>query len=138
MKKVRGYMFSREFMGERVPQHIQNQVIRNYCAENNYQYLLSSVEYAIPNCQLILNQVINEKGINGIGLYSIFQLPENNEKRYLFLKKVISKKLFVCFCSENFILNKYLDIERVNNIWLIKKKINDNKDVIRFVLNKLN
>ena len=38
-------MSSRDFMGERVPQHVQNLVIRNYCNQNNYQYLLSAVEY---------------------------------------------------------------------------------------------
>ena len=68
MKKVRGYMFSRKFMGERVPQHIQNQVIRNYCIDNNYYYLLSAVEYAISGSQLILNQLLNElDNIDGLG-----------------------------------------------------------------------
>ena len=31
MKKLRGYIFSRAFMGERVPQSIQNLVIREFC-----------------------------------------------------------------------------------------------------------
>jgi len=124
MKKIRGYMFSRDFMGERVPQHIQNQVIRNYCNDNNYEYLLSAVEYAMIDSQLILNQLLDQsKNIDGIGFYSLFQLPEDDQKRQKFLKKVIEKKKFICFCSENFILKKYLDIERINIIWLIKKKM---------------
>ena len=36
-KKVRGYIFSRSFMGERVPQHVQNIVIRDYCEKNNLE-----------------------------------------------------------------------------------------------------
>ena len=31
MLNVRGYIFSRSFFGERVPQHIQNIVIRDFC-----------------------------------------------------------------------------------------------------------
>ena len=31
MKKFRGYIFSRAFQGERVPQHVQNIVIRDFC-----------------------------------------------------------------------------------------------------------
>ena len=38
-KKLRGYIFSRTFMGERVPQHVQNIVIRDYCVKNKYDYL---------------------------------------------------------------------------------------------------
>ena len=53
MIKVRGYMSSREFMGERVPQHVQNLVIRNYCNQNKYQYLLSAVEYAMDGSYFI-------------------------------------------------------------------------------------
>ena len=49
MKKLRGYIFSRQFMGERVPQHVQNIVIRNYCEKNRYFFLLSSVEYKMEN-----------------------------------------------------------------------------------------
>ena len=54
LKKVRGYIFSRSFMGERVPQHVQNIVIRDYCNKNNLFYLLSSTEYSVKNSHLIL------------------------------------------------------------------------------------
>ena len=71
-------MFSRLFMGERVPQHIQNQVIRTYCIQNNFEYLLSAVEYSMRNSTLMLNQIFNEtKNLDGIGFYSLFQLPES-------------------------------------------------------------
>ena len=53
MKKLRGYIFSRAFMGERVPQSIQNLVIREFCKKNNYSYLLSAAEYAMNDCSLL-------------------------------------------------------------------------------------
>ena len=59
-KKLRGYIFSRSFMNERAPQHVQNIVIRDYCEKNNFLYLLSSVEYAMKNCHLMLQQTLNE------------------------------------------------------------------------------
>lgn len=60
MKKVRGYVFSRPFMGERVPQHVQNLVIRDYCERNRLLYLLSTAEYAMEGCHLILEHLLAE------------------------------------------------------------------------------
>ena len=75
MKKVRGYNFSRSFMGERVPQHVQNLVIRDYCQKQGLQYLLSATEYAMANSHLILQQVLNElPNLDGIVFYSLFLL----------------------------------------------------------------
>ncbi|MBK69526.1 MAG: sporadic carbohydrate cluster protein, LIC12192 family [Legionellales bacterium] len=125
MKKIRGYMFSRLFMGERVPQHIQNQVIRTYCIQNNFEYLLSAVEYSMRNSTLMLNQIFNEtKNLDGIGFYSLFQLPESDIERNKFLKKILKKKKFVFFAVENIILSSSKDVERIENIWLIKKILN--------------
>ncbi len=118
-------MFSRSFMGERVPQHIQNQVIRNYCLQNNYHYLLSAVEYSMENSILILNQIFNEtKNLDGIGFYSLFQLPEIDSERSKFLRKILKKKKFAFFAVENIILSSFRDIERIENIWFIKKILN--------------
>ena len=47
MKNLKGYIFSRKFYDERVPQHIQNLVLRNYCQVNKLHYLLSATEYAM-------------------------------------------------------------------------------------------
>jgi len=126
MKKIRGYMFSRFFMGERVPQHIQNQVIRNYCKQNKFEYLLSAVEYSMRNSTLMLNQIFNEtKNLDGIGFYSLFQLPEYDIERNKFLKKILKKKKFAFFAVENIILSSLKDVERIENIWLIKKILNN-------------
>ena len=73
MNGVRGYIFSRPFLGERVPQHVQNLVIRDYCNKQGLQYLLSATEYAIANSHLILQQVLDElPRLKGIVFYSLF------------------------------------------------------------------
>ena len=56
----RGYISSRPSANGRVPQHVQNLVIRDYCATNNLNFLLSAVEYAMPNSFIMLEQVIKE------------------------------------------------------------------------------
>ena len=95
MKKLRGYIFSRPFAGERVPQHIQNLVIREYCKRNNYLYLLSAAEYAMENCSSVLKSIVNNaKEINGIISYSMFQLPADEQIRVSILRKMIRKKIF--------------------------------------------
>ena len=57
-KGFRGYIFSRPFMEERVPQHVQNIVIRDYCSKKGIHYLLSATEYAMDNSSLILNHTL--------------------------------------------------------------------------------
>ena len=80
--KLKGYIFSRPFFEERVPQHVQNIVIRDYCKNNNLFYLLSTTEYTLEDCHLMIEQLLKElKKIDGIVAYSLFQLPNENSKR---------------------------------------------------------
>ena len=89
MKKVRGYNFSRDFMGERVPQHVQNIVIRDFCQKRNLNFLLSASEYSMPNSFHILKDLTNNmSGLYGIVAYSLFQMPYNDDER----KKI-------CYCK---------------------------------------
>ena len=85
---------------------------------------MSVVEYSIVNSSLILNQLFNEtKNIDGIGFYSLFQLPESDKKRQKFLSKIIKKKKFIFFAVENIIIFSKAGIERIESIWLIKKTL---------------
>ncbi len=93
MKNVRGYNFSRSFMGERVPQHVQNIVIKDFCTKNNLNFLLSATEYSMKNSSYILSELITDlDNLHGIVAYSVFQLPEENKKRKEYLKKILNKK----------------------------------------------
>ena len=124
MKKVRGYNFSREFMGERVPQHIQNIVIRQYCQNMGLHYMLSSTEYSMNNSSLIFDQILEEiKDLHGVVAYSIFQLPENNLKRNNIFLKFIKNKKILYFANEGFKISNQKDAYRVEMIWLIKKNL---------------
>lgn len=122
MKKLRGYIFSRVFFEERVPQNVQNLVIRDYCNKASYQYLLSSVEYAMSGSNLMLNSISKDiKNIEGIVFYSYFQLPEIYSVRKKLYKNIFSKKKSLHFALENTKISSILEANDIDEILTIKK-----------------
>jgi len=118
MNLVRGYIFSRPFMGERVPQHIQNQVIRDYCKRNQLEFLLSSTEYAMADCHLMLEQVLeNLDSISGIVAYSLFQLPKDQMRREAIYDKFIFNKKSLHFAVEGIKAHSKKDFTRIEMFW---------------------
>ncbi len=124
MENIRGYIFSRPFMGERVPQSVQSLLIRDYCNKNNLNFNLHAVEYTMPNCFLIFESCLKElERFDGIVMYSLFQLPEDDIKRKKYLDSVIIKNKKLHFAIENIILNDESKIEKIEEIWIIKKAL---------------
>ena len=122
MNGVRGYIFSRPFLGERVPQHVQNLVIRDYCNKQGLQYLLSATEYAIANSHLILQQVLDElPRLEGIVFYSLFLLPENKVERNRVIQLIIEKRKTIYFAVEGLRISNKSEYERIETIWQVKQ-----------------
>lgn len=127
--KLKGYIFSRSFFGERVPQHIQNLVLRDYCKKNNYKFLLSGTEYKLEKSTFILNEILsNYSQYDGIIFYSIFQLPEEKKERENFYNFILKKKKSAHFVLENLKIETFEDLIFVEKI--IKIKIAYKKSVI--------
>jgi len=123
-KGFRGYIFSRPFMEERVPQHVQNIVIRDYCSKKSIQYLLSATEYAMENSSLILRQLINDlPSIEGIVAYSIFQMPEDDSERQSIFNSILAYKKEIHFAVEGLSLKDNESYSNIENIWQVKKTI---------------
>jgi sporadic carbohydrate cluster protein (TIGR04323 family) len=123
-KGFRGYIFSRPFMEERVPQHVQNIVIRDYCSKKNIQYLLSSTEYAMENCALMLRQLVKDlPSIDGIVAYSIFQMPEDDDERQSIFNSVLSLKKEIHFAVEGLYIFDNETYNHIENIWKVKKTL---------------
>jgi sporadic carbohydrate cluster protein (TIGR04323 family) len=124
MKNVRGYNFSRSFMGERVPQHVQNIVIKDFCTKNNLNFLLSATEYSMKNSSYILSELITDlDNLHGIVAYSVFQLPEDNKKRKEYLKKILNKKKKIYFACENLKVTNNIEMKEIDTIWNIRKNM---------------
>ena len=111
-------------MGERVPQHVQNLVIRDYCERNQLQFLLSATEYAMPDCHLILEQVLDElPAIEGIAAYSLFQLPQEAALRQHVYQKILQQEKILHFAVEGFNARTLSDCERVETLWRVRQTL---------------
>jgi len=124
MKRVRGYIFSRPFMGERVPQHVQNLVIRDYCERTHLHFLLSATEYVMTDCYLMLQEILDQiTNLHGIVAYSLFQLPENIYIREKIYQEIISKKRYLYFAVEGMSAHTVRDFERIETIWRVRQTL---------------
>ena len=122
MSGVRGYIFSRPFMGERVPQHVQNIVIRDYCKKKGIQYLLSATEYAMAGSHLILQQIMDElPQLEGIVFYSLFLLPEQKKERDRVCKVILENKKTIFFAVEGLLMSNKIEHERIETLWQVQK-----------------
>ena len=118
MRGFQGYVTSRPFQGQRVPQHVQNLVIRDYCQGRELIYLLSGTEYAIPGSSLMLQQLLDGlEQLDGIILYSLFQLPENKSSRQTIYQQVLAQKKSLHFALETLVLQEERDCQRIEDIW---------------------
>jgi sporadic carbohydrate cluster protein (TIGR04323 family) len=125
----RGYISSRPIQGGRVPQHVQNLVIRDYCASNNIHFLLSATEYAMPNCYIMLEQVLKEAVKNqGLVLYSLFQLPQDNATRNRIYNAVLENKIEMHVALEGLVIKDKDSAQRVEDIRLVHQTLNNGND----------
>ena len=123
-KRLRGYIFSRPFMEERVPQHVQNIIIRDYCSKKDIQYLLSATEYAMKNSTLMLRQLIRDlPSSDGIVAYSIFQMPEDDDERLSIFDSVLALKKEIHFAVEGLCLYDNQSRDHIENMWQVKKTL---------------
>ena len=108
-------------MSERVPQHVQNLVIRDYCKKHDLHYLLSATEYAMPHSHLILQQVLDELSqLDGIVFYSLFLLPEEIQERNRVTQIILNNNKTIYFAVEGLLMSNKEEQERIETIWQVK------------------
>jgi sporadic carbohydrate cluster protein (TIGR04323 family) len=123
-KGYRGYITSRPFIGNRVPQHVQNIVIRDYCQRRGFRYLLSATEYAMPGCHMMLTEVLDElPSLDGIVAYSLFLLPDRREERHAAYRRVIEAGASLHGAVENFAIANWDDVARFEDIWALQSLV---------------
>jgi sporadic carbohydrate cluster protein (TIGR04323 family) len=130
MIKIKGYIFSRPFNGERAPQHIQNLVIRDFCIQKKVDLILSSVEYAMNNSWMILKQIIkNLDKFDGIIFYSIYQLPDEESSRIFLYKNLLQKNKKIFFALEKKVIFLKDEFENLEITIKIIKTLNKDEKV---------
>ena len=117
----RGYISARMEMGRSTPQHIQQLVIRDYCAKKNIRFLLSATEYCMEGCTLILDAVLAELDtLEGIVMYSLFQMPTAKTKRETLYNALFSKGCSLHCAAENITIANWDDAQRMEDVWLVR------------------
>ena len=120
----RGYIGSRPFMGENVTQQVQNIVIVNYAEREDLRYLLSATEYAMPDCMMMLEQVLEElPHLEGAICYSLFMLPRQAERRQRVYRSVIVAGAEMHFALEHMVLRQDSDIPGIEALWLMRRAL---------------
>ena len=120
---ARGNIASSQFRRNRVPQHIQNQVVRLYCTENNLQYVLSRAEYAISADNMCQIWAALHEGYPHIVAYSIMQLPLDKKQRKEIIIYAINKDIKLHFACEKLIIEDYQSYEEIDCILRIQDAI---------------
>jgi len=122
MLKLRGYVSSGRIGGQIIPQRVQNLVIRSYCADAGYEYLLSATEYNYPGSFMVMSDVLSELGrIDGVAFYSIDQLPSSQMERYKIYKKFLNNKKELHFCVESWCIDTEVGVQLLEDILEIRR-----------------
>lgn len=114
-KKLVGYVTNSNFNEKIIPIPFQNILLRNYCKDNNFTYVLPYNETVFKNSYSQLITLINKLDKDSaIISCSIFMLPENESHVKKVLKLLKYKKTYIYFLYENIFLNSNLDSKKIN------------------------
>lgn len=130
-----GYITSRSYLEERTPQHIQNKVIRDFCAEKNFFFNLSATEHRINGCFKVFEGVVGDlkKDLyDGIVSYSLFQLPEDDIVRKDLVFQVLKKKKRIFCVVENLKITSMEEFYHADIMFRLKKISNINNPDFKF------
>ena len=117
----RGYIGSRPYDGNRMPQHVQNLVVRDYCAKHGYEFLLSATEYAMPACYMMLEEVVGEAPVlEGVVLYSLFMLPERAARRRDVCRRILAAGASLHGAVENLAIRSEADLAHMEDVWRVR------------------
>ena len=120
----RGYIGTRPIMGDRVPQRVQNLVIRDYCQRKGLEFLLSAVEYTMPGCYMMLEHALRElSNLEGLVMYSLFMLPEDAAYRRDVYRRVLDAGGTLHAALEGLVVADDTGIARVEDIWVVQQTL---------------
>lgn len=122
--RFRGYISSRPIAGDRVPQAVQNLVVRDFARRKGLDFMLSATEYAMPHCHMMLEQVIDDMaGCGGAILYSLNQLPEEGRRRQTLLERALTSGGTLYAALEDLRLADRGDLARWEDITLVRQAL---------------
>ena len=118
----RGYIASRPVRGDRIPQHVQNLVIRDYAQRGGLTYKLSEAEYAMPGCYMMLESVLEELAtLEGVIYYSLFMLPQRTEYRDDIIRRILGHGAQLHGAVENMAIRNWQDAQMIEDIFQVQQ-----------------
>lgn len=120
-KGWRGYIFSRAIGGQIIPHRVQNLVIRDYCQKKGLLFLLSAVEYAMPDCFMILESLLEEcQQLEGLILYSTHMLPPDPLRHQLY-QHLLERGCGLRFALEDLEITQARDVAQIEDLIMCRK-----------------
>lgn len=116
----RGYVASRPILGQRTAQKVQNMVIRDHCRRHGLHYLLGAVEYTMPGCTMMLEDVLDElPRIEGVVAFSLFMLPDDPARRARIWDRVLGCGARFHAALEEITVDSAADVVRAEDLYLV-------------------
>jgi sporadic carbohydrate cluster protein (TIGR04323 family) len=120
----RGYIGSRPVRGTAFPQRVQNLVVRDYAARHGLPYRLSLVEYAMPNCYMMLRSLMAEvPRLDGVIFFSAFMLPETATARHEIYERIFATGATLHAALENRALKSTRDVAALEATLLVAQAL---------------
>ena len=114
--EARGYIASGPFRGIRVPQHIQNQIVKTYAEKRGYSFVLSRAEYSFKKEAYSQLRSALRDGYEIVVLFSLWLLPRDAGLRRELIREALGKGLELHFaCEEEFIVTPK-DASRIDGV----------------------
>jgi len=129
-KRLKGYVFTREFGSMRVPVPMQSLFLRDYCSRNNDIYVLHSGENIFPDSFIVLNAITkNITQFDGLVMTSLFMLPNDAGMRLRIFKEFIDNGKSMHFILENIILASSKDVKSIEELIQIRYSLKFTPDI---------
>ena len=107
--------------------------MRNYCSQNNADFILPSNEPYFEKSFIVLNSIVsNIKDYDGIVFVSLMMLPPSEEKRREIFSKCLLLKKRLIFVIENLSVTCSADVEALENIYKLASLCSQNDDALEY------
>lgn len=101
-KKLIGYVTVRKFAGYALPVPVQNKLLRYYCLEKGFKYVLPLCELYLTANYMNLYATLERAPFKGeIGMASVYMLPSDSEKFFNLNSIINEKKIKLHFIFED-------------------------------------
>ena len=103
-----------------VPATVQNLVMRDYTAKNDFVFKLAVDEHAFPGCYMRLNAIVDELAeVDGLVMCSAHMLPKRRSRRRSVLLRAFERDAEVHCVFESLVIRGDADIAALDEMFYL-------------------